>query len=85
MAVQECGSFEAAFALSERNDIALTDDLSAGQELEIATENIGNKRIVAALAVQDVRPATAISAEDAALVPWGGIGFMGIEIDFIVS
>lgn len=85
IAVQECGSFEAAFALSERNGIALTDDLSAGQELEIAPEDVDNKRIVAALAAQDVRPATAISAEDTVLVPWGGIGFMGIEIDFIVS
>ena len=85
MAVQECGSFETAFALSERNGIALTDDLVAGQELEIAPEDVGKKRIVAALAAQGVKPATAVSAEDAALVPWGGIGFMGIEIDFIVS
>ncbi len=65
IAVQECGSVEAAFALSERNGIALTDDL--------------------ALAAMGVKPATAVSAEDAALVPWGGIGFMGIEIDFIVK
>ena len=85
MAVQECGSFEAAFALCERNGIALTDTLTAGSELKIAPENIDRKRIVSALAAQDVKPATAISAEDAALVPWGGIGFMGIEIDFIVS
>lgn len=85
IAVQECGSFEAAFALSERNGIALTDDLTAGQELEVAPEDVGKKRIAAALAVRDVKPATAISAEDAALVPWGGIGFMGIETDFIVS
>ena len=28
MAVQECGSFEAAFALCERNGIALTDTLT---------------------------------------------------------
>ncbi len=70
MAVQECGSFEAAFSLSERNGIALTDDLTAGQRLEVAPENVDKKRIVTALAVQDVKPATAISAEDAALVPW---------------
>lgn len=85
MAVQECGSFEAAFALSERNNIALTDDLTAGQEMEVAPEDVDKKRIVAALAAQDVKPATAISAGDAARVPWGGIGFMGIETDFIVS
>lgn len=85
MAIQECGSFEAAFALSERNGIALTEDLSVGQELEVTPEDMVNKRIVAALAAQGVKPATAVSAEDAMLVPWGGIGFMGIEIDFIVS
>ena len=85
VAVQECGSFDAAFALAERNGIALTDDLTAGRVLEVAPEDVDKKRIVTALAVQDVKPATAISAEDAALVPWGGIEFMGIEIDFIVS
>ena len=73
IAVQECGSVEAAFALSERNGIALTDDLAAGQELEVTPEDMGKKRIVTALAA------------DAALVPWGGLGFMGVEIDFIVK
>ena len=85
MALQECGSFEAAFALSERNGIALTDSLTAGQELEIAPEDVGRKRIAAALSARGAKPATAISAGDAARVPWGGIGFMGIETDFIVS
>ncbi|WP_297553600.1 hypothetical protein [uncultured Alistipes sp.] len=85
IAVQECGSVEAAFALSERNGIALTDDLAAGQELEVTPEDMGKKRIVTALAAMGVKPATAVSAEDAALVPWGGLGFMGVEIDFIVK
>ena len=85
MAVQECGSFEAAFALSERNGIALTDDLAAGRELDCPAEYIDKKRIVAVLAAQGVRPATAITADEAARMPWGGIGLMGIEIDFIVS
>lgn len=85
MAVQECGSFEAAFALSERNGITLTEDLAAGRELEVAPEDVGNKRIVAALAALGAKPATAILAEDAVRVPWGGIELMSIEIDFVVS
>lgn len=85
MALQECGSFEAAFALAGRNGLALTDDLSAGQELEVAPEFVTDKQVVVSLAAQDVKPATAVSVEDEALVPCGGIGFMGIEIDFIVS
>lgn len=85
IALRECGSFEAAFALSERNGIALTDDLTVGQELEIAPEDVDSSEIVAALAARGARPATAVSADEAALVPWGGIGFMGIETDFIVN
>lgn len=85
MALQECGSFEAAFALSERNDIALSDDLTAGRQLEYIPEEVDDKRIVATLAAYGARPATAISPRDAAVAPWGGIGIMGIEIDFIVS
>lgn len=85
MALQECGTFEAAFALAERNSLALTEELTAGQELEIAPEHVIGKQVVVSLATQGVKPATAITEQDAALVPWGGIGFMGIEFDFIVS
>lgn len=83
--IQECGSFEAAFAIAERNGVAVTDDLTVGQSVEFAPEDIAKKQVVANLAARGVKPATAISEQDAALVPWGGIGFMGIEIDFIVS
>lgn len=85
IAIQECGSFEAAFAVAERNGLAVTDDLTVGQSVEFAPEDISKKHVAASLAAQGVKPATAISEVDAALVPWGGIGFMGIEIDFIVS
>lgn len=85
VALQECGAFEAAFDLAERNDIALSDDLAAGRQLEYASEAVADKRTVASLAAYGARPATAVSPRDAAVVPWGGIGLMGIETDFIVS
>lgn len=85
IAVQECGSFEAAFTLGERNGLALTETLEAGTELEYGPGDITNKQVVIGLAVRKAKPATAITAEDAAAAPWGGVGYMGIEIDFIVS
>lgn len=83
--IQECGSFEAVIALAGRNGLSLTDDLAAGMELEYSEEDIVDKRVVVGLADRGVKPATAISRRDKETVPWGGIGFMGIEIDFVVS
>ena len=41
--------------------------------------------MAASMKAYRAEPATAISESDIALVPWSGIGLMGIEIDFIVS
>lgn len=35
IAVQECGTVEAAFEIAERNGLALTDELNTGQKLDI--------------------------------------------------
>jgi len=40
--------------------------------------------VVQELAADRIKPATAPSAEETEMVPYGGIGFMGIEIDFVV-
>lgn len=85
VAVQECGTFEAAFDLAGRYDRPLTDELTVGECLEAAPATAAQRRIVAELAVRDARPATAITAADAMRVPWGGIGRMGIENDFKIS
>nr|DAR27470.1 MAG TPA: hypothetical protein [Caudoviricetes sp.] len=85
IALQECGSFEAAYTLAERNGLSMTDDLTVGQELEFQPADITRKNIVAALAAYRVKPATAIRPEERALLPWGGINYMGVEIDFVVS
>lgn len=85
IAVQECGAFEAVFSLAVRNDLSVTDSLSTGQLLVYEQEDIVKKQIVVTLAAGKVRPATEVTAEEMAAVPYGGIGFMGIEVDFIVS
>ena len=80
IAVQECGTVEAAFEIAERNGLALTDELNTGQKLDIVMTTTREESVV-----QDrINPATAPSAEETEMVPYGGIGFMGIEIDFVV-
>ena len=53
--------------------------------MELETSPVVDKLVLGRYEARGVRPATDISAEDLACVPYGGIGFMGIEIDFIVS
>lgn len=84
IAIQACGTFEAAWELAERNGLALTDELMPGTGLDHLPEQVAVPQVVARLAARRIRPATAATKEDAATAPWGGIGFMGIEIDFTV-
>lgn len=83
MAVQTAGSMEAAFRLSEANDVSLTDILQDGQVLD--TVAVENADAVHRYSVQNLQPATALSADEMAALAQEGINFMGIEIDFIVS
>lgn len=83
MAVQTAGSMEAAFDLSDANDVSLTDTLRDGQVLDTVAAR--NADTVRRYSVQDIQPATALSEEEMAALAQEGINFMGIEIDFIVS
>ena len=85
IAVQECGATEAAYSLAQRNGIAITDDLAAGEQIAFVPKDVLDKRVAASMKAYGAKPATAVSESDIALVPWSGIGLMGIEIDFIVS
>ena len=83
MAVQTAGSMEATFGLSADNGVSLTDTLADGQVLDtVAAENADTVR---RYSVQGIRPATALSEKEMAALAQEGIGFMGIEIDFVVS
>lgn len=85
LAIQACGSFEAAYVLADRNGIGLSDELIPGLELEYAVSDITHQQVVITLAASGSKPATAITPQDTEQVPYGGIGYMRIEIDFIVS
>ena len=85
VAVQECGNVESAFEIAERNDLALTDELQTGQTLDIPVTTPSSETVAQDLAAEGVKPATAPSPEDIEMAPYGGIGYMGIEVDFVVS
>lgn len=83
IAIQTSGGVEAAFALSVKNDIAISAEIARDAELE--TVVVVDKTVLSRYEARNIRLATELSPEDLEAVPYGGIGFMGIEIDFVVS
>lgn len=79
IALQESGSLEAAFPLAGLNELTITDELESGSLLTVETDE--NNPVVNEYRNAAVFPATALQE---GLLP-EGIGYMGIEIDFIVS
>lgn len=79
------GGVDCAMSLCEDNNMSLTDEIILGEEYSCAridNVHVGNlKRINE----DNVRPATALTADDMVACPYGGINFMGVDVDFIVS
>lgn len=86
MALQSGGHVERVLALAAANGLSVTDRLEDGQELTVPEPvEDGDARTVRLYRAHGVEPATEASADDMTACPYGGIGFMGIEIDFEVS
>ena len=86
MALQCGGHVETALALAVANELSVTDRLEDGQELTVPEPvDVGNARVVRLYRAHGLDPATEVSAEDMQCCPCGGIGYMGVEIDFEVS
>lgn len=83
IALQTSGSVETVFALAEKNGLAVSDPLPIGTELE--TAEAVSRVVVERYAAKKTQPATALTAAQTEGMPYGGIGYMAIEIDFIVS
>lgn len=86
IALQSGGSVESVMALAAANGLSVTDRLADGQELTVPEPVEGGEvRTVRLYRAQGVEPATEASAEDMLACPYGGIGYMGVDIDFEVS
>ncbi len=83
IALQTSGGTEAALALAIKHDVAISEPLARDAELD--TVDPVDREVLSRYEARNVRPATEISPADLEAIPYGGIGFMGIEIDFIVS
>ena len=86
LAIATGGDIETAMALASANNVSLTDRLADGQELTVPEPVAGgDRRTVELYRAQGIEPATDASEEDIAACPYGGIGYMGVEIDFEIS
>lgn len=81
--VQTTGSIEAVLEMAAINDISITDELKAGTSLVVS--GVFNRTVADYFRVNGIIPKTGIRQADVENAPYGGINFMGIEIDFIVS
>ena len=83
LALQTSGTAEAAMDLAIKNSRCLSDELEAGDEI-ILPDLPQNRQMVNYYSVNGILPATSLKPEFTEIVN-GGINYMGIEIDFIVS
>lgn len=84
IAIQERGTLDALLQLSLANDVSVTDDIEAGTALEVDVE-AKNIEIESYFKAKELKPATALSAEDEFNANPEGIDYMIIETDFIVQ
>lgn len=80
IAIQECGSVEAAFDLAVANNISMSNELASSQSLNITP--VVNKQVVEYYKNKRLQPATWTRFNEVQLT---GIDFMSIEIDFTVG
>lgn len=85
IALQHCGSLEAAFDIAQSNGISLTDDLTTGQSMSVPDAT--DAEMAQHYGVNNICPATAITTDEIndTLNILEGVDFWGIEYDFIVS
>jgi hypothetical protein len=84
IAIQECGSIEAAFEIALVNGNNITDELINGEELTLPS--VVNQKVVDLFSINEIKPATAITTTDVAqTIADEGIEFWAIEVDFVIS
>ncbi|WPQ62212.1 hypothetical protein SIO70_28030 [Chitinophaga sancti] len=84
ISMQEKGSIAALFDFAIANARSITDDYLAGETLFIPDTDIIDTRIWQELQDEAIVPSNGYTTEDAAIV-MGGIGYMGIQLNFRIS
>ena len=84
IAVRDTGRADNAPDIASANGLPPDGDLKPGT-LGLPEVEDADPRTVSLYARRGLQPATALTAADIATAPYGGIEYMGIEIDFVVS
>ncbi|UPK68131.1 hypothetical protein [Chitinophaga filiformis] len=84
LSMQQKGSINAMFDFAMANGISITDDLTSGSALWVPDVEVIDRRTLLTLKEELVIPANGYTVEDEAAIK-GGIGYMGIQMDFRVS
>lgn len=82
LALQHTGRVENAFELALANGLSLTDDVQAGERLELPQSIAQDADILAYYTAKHIQPATAITGQSEKLE---GISYWAINQDFKVS
>ncbi|MGV0922416.1 hypothetical protein [Empedobacter tilapiae] len=81
------GTAKGAFQLAEVNNLSVTDDIIAGQILEIPNDlDFGERLTVEYYQLENLKPATAIQLETLEIIELpSGIDYWAIQIDFEIQ
>lgn len=87
LAIQHTGTAENAFDLALQNNRSITDDLEAGESIELTAYGIQqNKDILSYYQSKNIQPATGINYQSSTINDKPqGIDYWAIQMDFIVS
>lgn len=79
LAIQMGGSVESVFDLALNNELSITGEIMPGYDMN--ADKTTNEQIIDYYRIKNITPATSIIETH----KQGGIGYMAIGIDFIVS
>ncbi|RAJ75539.1 hypothetical protein CLV59_109153 [Chitinophaga dinghuensis] len=82
--LRESGAADAIFLMAQANDISITDELTGGATLQTTNVVPINKSIISYYQHQQIFPGTSLTLQST-VATRGGIGYMGIGIDFKIS
>lgn len=85
LAILSGGNLDCAMSVCDKNDVCITDDMEIGREYREELLDSKNGRMRRIIDIEGIKPATSLSMVEMAACPYGGLGFMGVEIDFEVS
>jgi hypothetical protein len=84
ISIQDTGDIQRLFEIAVANNKSITEDLVIGDEITTPSAEVNLQDVVLSFSSTSHKPASGLSADDL-LQLQGGIGYMGVQLDFKVS